>query len=63
MSNPFEIAAQALIAAPPTLSLAVPATRPGPKPKPLAQRRTLYALQLARRDTSPITATADGLLA
>ena len=63
MSNPFEIAAQALIAAPPIPSLAVPATRPGPKPKPLAERRTLHALQLARRHTSPITATADGLLA
>ena len=63
MSNPFEIAAQALIAAPPMLSLAVPTTRHGPKPKPLAERRTLHALQLARRVTSPITATADGLLA
>ena len=58
MSNPFEIAAQAL-ATPSSTSLA---PRPGPKPKPLAERQSLYALQLARRD--PITTTTtDGLLA
>ena len=63
MSNPFMIAAQALTPVPPsTLHQAIPAPRPGPKPKPLAERRSLYALQLARHD--PISmATTDGLLA
>ncbi|KAH8588488.1 hypothetical protein B0O99DRAFT_693413 [Bisporella sp. PMI_857] len=64
MSNPFEIAAQALPLKPsliPNLSISAP--KPGPKPKPLAERRTLHALQLARRNTTPIAATADGLLA
>jgi transposase-like protein len=63
MSNPFMIAAQASTPIPPsTLNLAILAPRPGPKPKPLAERRSLHALQLARRD--PITtATTDGLLA
>jgi hypothetical protein len=58
MSNPFEIATQALVSTPSSTS---PATRPGPKAKPLAERR-LYALQLAHHN--PITTTnADGLLA
>ena len=59
MSNPFIIAAQALTPVPPSTSL-VP--RHGPNPKPLAERRFLHALQLARHD--PITnTTTDGLLA
>jgi hypothetical protein len=62
MSNPFEITAQVLISTLPSTSLAPsPAPRPGLKPKPVSERRSLYALQLARRD--PITtATTDGLL-
>jgi hypothetical protein len=59
MSNPFMIATQALVSTPSSTSLA---PRPGPKPKPLAERQSLHALQLARRD--PITTTTtDGLLA
>ena len=64
MSNPFEIAAQALPLKPSLMpNLSIPAPKPGPKPKPLAERRTLHALQLARHNTTPIAATADGLLA
>jgi transposase-like protein len=63
MSNPFLIAAQASMPIPPsTLNPAILAPRPGPKPKPLAERRSLHGLQLARHD--PITTTTtDGLLA
>jgi hypothetical protein len=47
---------------PSTLNPAILAPRAGPKPKPLAERRSLHALQLARHD--PITTTTtDGLLA
>jgi transposase-like protein len=61
MSNPFMIAAQASTPVPPSaLNPAILAPRPGPKPKPLAERR-LYHLQLAR--TTPITITTEGLLA
>jgi transposase-like protein len=62
MSNPFMIAAQASTPIPPsTLNPAILAPRPGPKPKPLAER-SLHTLQLARYD--PITTTTiDGLLA
>jgi hypothetical protein len=67
MSNPFEIAAQAIVPAssstPIPIDLALSVIRPGPKPKPLAKRKTLYALQLARRNATPIAATAEGLLA
>jgi hypothetical protein len=53
------IAAQAPVSTPSSTSLA---PRPGLKPKPLAERQSLYALQLARQD--PITTTTtDGLLA
>jgi hypothetical protein len=53
------IAAQALTPIPPSMSL-VP--RYGPNPKPLAERQSLYALQLVRHN--PITTTIiDGLLA
>ena len=56
MSNPFMIAAQALVSTPSS------APRPGPKAKPLAARQSLHALRLAHQD--PITtATTDGLLA
>jgi hypothetical protein len=58
MSNPFIIAAQASQSTPSTMSN--PALKPGPNPKPLAERR-LHHLQLAR--TTPITTTAEGLLA
>jgi hypothetical protein len=59
MSNPFMIAAQAPVSTPPSVSLA---PRHSPKPKPLAERQSLHALQLARPD--PITTTTtDGLLA
>ena len=59
MSNPFMIAAQASVSTPSSISLA---PRPGPKPKALAERRSLHALQLVRHD--PITTTTtDGLLA
>jgi hypothetical protein len=64
MSNPFTIAAQASV--PMSLSAsnsAVPAPRPGPKLKPMAERRSLHALQLAHHDSNPITTTTDGLLA
>jgi hypothetical protein len=55
------IAAQASIPIPPsTLNPAILAPRPGPKPKPLAERR-LHHLQLTQ--TTPITTTAEGLLA
>ena len=53
------IAAQALVSTPSFTSLA---PRPGPKPKPLAERQSLHALQLAHHN--PITTTStDGLLA
>ncbi len=46
MSNPFMIAAQASMPIPPsTLNPAILAPRPGPKPKPLGERR-LHHLQL-----------------
>jgi hypothetical protein len=63
MSNPFEIAAQAPVSIPSSVPLAPSlAPRAGPKPKPLAERRSLHALQLARHN--PITTTTtDGLLA
>jgi hypothetical protein len=46
MSNPFEIAAKATTPTPLSVPhLVVPAAaRPGPRPKPLAERRTLYSL-------------------
>ena len=59
MSNLFEITAQALVSTPSSTPLA---PRPGPKLKPLAERRSLHALQLAHHN--PITTTTtDGLLA
>ena len=63
MSNPFMIAAQASMPIPlSTLNPATLAPRPGPKPKLLAERRSLHSLQLAHHD--PITTTTtDGLLA
>ena len=63
MSNPFMIAAQASKPIlPSTLNPAILAPRHGPKPKPLAERQSLHALQLARHN--PIaTTTTDGLLA
>jgi hypothetical protein len=63
MSNPFAIAAQTSTPIPPsTLNPAILAPRPGPKPKPLAERRSIHALQLVRH--KPITTTTtDGLLA
>jgi hypothetical protein len=65
MSNPFEIAAKATTPTPLSVShLVVPAAaRPGPRPKPLAERRTLHSLQLARRDATAVTVTTDSLLA
>jgi transposase-like protein len=67
MSNPFEIAAQARAPATPSVPIsihrALSAIRPGPKLKPLAERKALHALQLTRRTAAPIAATADGLLA
>ena len=60
MSNPFEIAAQALTPIlPSTLNPAILAPRHGPKAKPLAERR-LYALQLAHHN--PITTTTTNSL-
>ena len=53
------IAAQVLVSTPSSTSLA---PRPGPKPKPLAER-SLYNLQLARHDPIIMSATTDGLLA
>ena len=57
------IAAQSSIPIPPsTLTPAILAPRPGPKPKPLAEHQSLHALQLVYHD--PITTTTtDGLLA
>jgi hypothetical protein len=63
ISNPFTIAAQASKPVlPSTLDPAIIAPRHGLKPKPLAERQSLYALQLTRHN--PITTTTtDGLLA
>ena len=63
MLHPFTIAAQTLMPIlPSTLNPAILAPRHGPKPRPLAERQSLHALQLVRHD--PITsATIDGLLA
>jgi transposase-like protein len=63
MSNLFMIPAQASTPVPSsTLNPAILAPRAGPKPKPLAERQSLYALQLARHN--PITTTTtNGLLA
>jgi len=67
MSNPFKIATQAIVPASSStltpIDLALSAIRPGSKPKPLAERKTLYALQHARRNAAPIAASAEGLLA
>ena len=53
------IAAQVPVSTPSSTSLA---PRPGPKPKPLAERQSLYALQLAHYN--PITTTTtDSLIA
>ena len=62
MSNPFEIAANATsrFASIPTVP-AVPPIRPGPKLKPLVERKSLHALQLAQHKSSPISVTAEGL--
>ena len=60
MSNLFEIAAQVLVSTPSSTSLA---PRPGLKPKPLAERQSLYSLQLTRHDPTIISASTDGLLA
>ena len=63
MSNPFTIAAQASTPIlPSTLNPAILAPRHGPKPKPLAERQSLHALQLTRHNPI-ISATTDGLLA
>ena len=57
------IAAQSSMPIPPsTLTPAILAPRPGPKPKPLAERQSLYALQLVHYDPI-ITTTTDSLLA
>ena len=63
MSNLFEITAQASTPIPPsTLNPAILAPRAGLKPKPLAERQSLHALQLVHHN--PITTTTtDGLLA
>ena len=57
------IAAQTSAPGPPsTLNPGILAPRAGPKPKPLPEPQSLYALQLARHN--PITTTTtDGLLA
>ena len=47
---------------PSTLNPAILAPRHGPKPKPLAERQSLHALQLTRHNPITITST-DGLLA
>src|SRR5947207_4665209 len=62
MSNPFEIAANATshFASIPTVP-AVPPIRPGPKLKPLVERKNLHALQLAQHKSSLISVTAEGL--
>ena len=64
MSNPFTIAAQAskpiLLS---TLNPAILAPRHGPKPKPLAERQSLYSLQLVHHDPTIISASTDSLLA
>jgi hypothetical protein len=60
MSNPFKITAQVLVSTPSSTSLA---PRPGPKPKPLAERQSLYSLQLTRYNPIIISASTDGLLA
>ena len=44
------------------VSLSNPTSKPGPKPKPLAECRSLHTLQLIHYDSSPITTTTDGLL-
>ena len=54
------ITAQALVSTPSSMSLA---PRPGPKPKPLAERQSLHSLQLTRHDPIIISASTDGLLA
>jgi hypothetical protein len=63
MSNPFMITTQAPTPVPPsTLNPAILAPRPGLKPKPLAECRSLHTLQLIYHN--PITTTTtDGLLA
>ena len=39
------------------------APRPGPKPKPLAERQSLHSLQLIRHNPTIISASTNGLLA
>jgi hypothetical protein len=62
MSNPFTIAAQASVSELSTVSSpSILAPRHSPKPKPLAKRQSLHALQLAH--STPITTTTiDSLL-
>jgi hypothetical protein len=63
MSNPFTITTQASKPIlPSTLNPAILAPRAGLKPKLVAERQSLHALQLARHDPI-ISATTDGLLA
>jgi hypothetical protein len=54
------ITTQVLVSTPSSMSLA---PRPGLKPKPLAERQSLYSLQLVHYDPIIISASTDGLLA
>ena len=58
------IAAQSPVSTPSAVSnLSILAPRHGLKPKPLAERRSLHAIQLARHKSTPTSTTIDGLLA
>ena len=62
MLNPFIIAAPALIPIlPSTLNPAILAPRPGLKPKPLAERQSLHALQLAHHNPIITTTVSTGI--
>ena len=58
------IAAQSPVSMPSAVSNpSILAPRYGPKPKPLAEHRSLYTIQLTHHNSTPTSTTIDGLLA
>ena len=62
MSNPFTIAAKSNHSTPPTGPPLI-AQKPGLRPKPLSERKTLHALKLRRQNEGLVGQAADALLA
>jgi hypothetical protein len=62
MSNPFTIAAKSNHSTPPAGPPLI-TQKPGPRPKPLSERKTLHALKLRRQNEGLVGQAADTLLA